>query len=267
MVAKTRRKKKSNAGTVKGAASTAPKRSKKTYLAERAYKDLRERIYTGVYRPGEHLKEEVLVKQLGASRSVVRQALYQLTADGLLVDVPKKGKFITEFDEEMLAQLVPIRIALEQLAIKEAISVLTSKDEQELREMATRLCQPDISLEEQDSIDVALHRKLWSLSGNAELVKLLNRVVGPFHVISNALLVSPYYRRNSIGMSVQQIFLEREKHAAGHQPLVEAICRRDVPAATKAIGDHISANYLAAPMEDFSKKVGQFLKRYMHAEK
>jgi DNA-binding GntR family transcriptional regulator len=239
------------------------RKPKRIYLTERTYRELREKIYTGAYRPGEHLKEEVLVKQLGASRSVVRQALFQLIAEGLLVDVPKKGKFVAEFSEEKIAELIPIRIALEQMAVKEAIRVLTPADERELRAMAERLRQPDITLAEQDATDVALHRKIWKLTGNEELVKLLTHVVGPFHLISNAVLLSPYYRRNAIGMSLQQIFMERENHAAGHQPLVEAICRKDVPAAMKAVSDHIVANYDIA-VEDFSKEVGRFLKRYLH---
>ncbi len=248
-------------------AARAPRRGrKKEYLAERTYREMRERIYTGVYRPGEHLKEEVLVEQLGASRSVIRQALTQLTSEGLLQDRPKKGKFVSEFTEEMIAKLVPIRIALEQLAVKEAIATLTPEDEKELRSMAARLRQPDISLTEQDALDVALHRKIWRLAGNDELEKLLTRVVGPFHMVSNAVLLSPYYRRNATAISVQQIFFERERHAAGHQPLVDAICRKNVPGAMKAIAEHISSNYYQPSFEDFSKKVGEFLKLYVHED-
>lgn len=245
---------------------TARRSRKKEYLAERTYREMRERIYTGVYRPGQHLKEEVLVKELGASRSVIRQALTQLTAEGLLLDRPKKGKFVSEFSEEMIAKLVPIRIALEQLAVKEAIRALTSEDEKELRGMAARLRQPDISLSEQDALDVALHRKIWRLAANDELEKLLTRVVGPFHMVSNAVLLSPYYRRNAAAISVQQIFFERERHAAGHQPLVEAICKKNVAGALKAIAAHISSNYYQASFEDFSKRVGEFLKLYVHEE-
>ncbi|MFN0168830.1 MAG: GntR family transcriptional regulator [Bryobacteraceae bacterium] len=239
---------------------------KKVYLAERTYREMRERIYTGVYRPGQHLKEEVLVEELGASRSVIRQALTQLTTEGLLLDRPKKGKFVSEFTEDMIAKLVPIRIVLEQLAVKEAIRALTPEDEKELRSMATRLLQPDISLSEQDALDVALHRRIWQLAGNDELEKVLTRVVGPFHMVSNAVLLSPYYRRNAAAISVQQIFFERERHAAGHQPLVDAICRRSVPAAVKAVAEHISSNYYQSSFEDFSKKVGELLKRYVHEE-
>jgi DNA-binding GntR family transcriptional regulator len=249
--------------TRKRKTASRPRRPK-DYLAERTYRRIREKIYTGGFRPGEHLKEEVLVKEFGASRSVIRQALTSLTAEGLLVDRPKIGKFVAEFTEELIAKLVPIRIVLEQLAIKEAIPNLTEDDARELRAIADNLQKPQESLADQDALDVALHRKIWSLTGNDELEKLLIRVVGPFHIVSNGTLASPYYRRNAAAISVQQVLLEREKHAAGHQPIVDALCRKDAEAATKAMAAHIAANY-ETPDEDFSKSVGRFLKKYLHS--
>jgi DNA-binding GntR family transcriptional regulator len=249
--------------TRKRKTASRPRRPK-DYLAERTYRRIREKIYTGGFRPGEHLKEEVLVKEFGASRSVIRQALTSLTAEGLLVDRPKIGKFVAEFTEELIAKLVPIRIVLEQLAIKEAIANLTEDDARELRAIADNLRKPQESLADQDALDVALHRKIWSLTGNDELEKLLIRVVGPFHIVSNGTLASPYYRRNAAAISVQQVLLEREKHAAGHQPIVDALCRKDAEAATKAMAAHIAANY-ETPDEDFSKSVGRFLKKYLHS--
>lgn len=236
----------------------------KDYLAERTYKKLREKIWTGGYRPGEHLKEEVLVAEFGASRSVIRQALTYLTAEGLLIDRPKIGKFVAEFSEELIAKLIPIRIALEQLAVREAIPNLTESDLRELRAIAENLQKPQESLADQDALDVALHRKIWKATGNDELEKLLIRVVGPFHIVANGTLSSPYYRRNAAAISVQQVLLERERHAAGHQPIVDALCRRDADAAAKAMAAHIAANY-EAPDEDFSKSVGGFLKKYLHS--
>ena len=129
----------------------------KDYLAERTYKRLREKIYTGGYRPGEHLKEEVLVEEFSASRSVIRQALTYLTAEGLLVDRPKIGKFVAEFTEELIAKLVPIRIVLEQLAVKEAIANLKEDDIRELRAIADKLQKLQESLADQDALDVEAH--------------------------------------------------------------------------------------------------------------
>jgi|GEM_PF-1839053 len=245
------------------ARSRTERKRKIDYLAEKVYRKMRENIYTGVYRAGEHLKEEVLVAKLGASRSVIRQALTQLAAEGLLVDKPKIGKFVAEFTEETIAKLVPIRIALEQLAVRGAIANLTEEAASELRWTAEQLRRPDLSLAEQDALDVGLHRRIWRLAGNDELEKLLVRVAGPFYIVSNAAILSPYYRRNAAAITVQQLLLEREMHAAGHQPVVDAICRRDVDAAVKAIAAHISTNY-EAPDEDFARSVGSFLEKYLH---
>lgn len=245
--------------------AAAPRKRRKEYLAERIYREMRERIYTGGYRPGQHLKEEDLVAELGASRSVIRQALTQLAAEGLLEDRPKLGKYVSEFTEEMIAKLVPIRIALEQVAVREAIRNLTKADEEELRAMAARMCRVDLSIAEHYSLDIEIHRKIWKVAANDELEKLLTRVVGPFHMVSTAVLVSPYYRRSAAAISAQQVLLERERQPAGHQPLVEAICRKDVPAALKAVGEHITSNYEWSP-EEFSRRIAELLKTRIQSD-
>jgi DNA-binding GntR family transcriptional regulator len=243
-------------------AAATPRSSRKPqYLAERAYHELRVGIMEGRYRPGDRVKEEQLVRELRVSRSVVRQALVQLTAEGLLVDEPKRGKSVAHFTEEKLAKLLPIRIALEQLAVRGAIAHMTGADATELRSMATRLREEMPDLEQLAAMDIALHRKIWSLAGNDELEKLLNRVVGPFLLMAQAVLVSPLYQRNWPAMSWQHVILERERDAGGHQPLVDAICSRDVPVALRAIEDHLTVNYQSSP-EEFGRKVAELMRKY-----
>ncbi len=236
-------------------------RKKPEYLAQRAYRDLRRRIIIGEFRPGDHLKEEELVRLLQVSRSVVRQALLQLTAEGLLLDEPKRGKTVAEFNEESIAKLLPIRICLEQLAVREAIANLTDEHARELKRIAARLKDAELTLAEQDELDVSLHWTIWKIAGNDELEKLLHRVVGPFHLMGHAVLVSAIYRRNWPAISLQQLLLERERDAGGHQLLVEAICRKDVPAALKAMEDHLTVNYATAP-EEFGRKVAALMRKY-----
>jgi DNA-binding GntR family transcriptional regulator len=242
---------------------TKPPRAqrKPQYLAERAYHELRLGIMNARYRPGDRLKEEQLVRELRVSRSVVRQALVQLTAEGLLVDEPKRGKSVAHFTEEKLAKLLPIRISLEQVAVRGAIARMTPEDAAELKAMAARLRESLPDLEQLASMDIALHRKIWSIAGNDELEKLLNRVVGPFLLMAGAVLVSPMYKRNWPAMSWQHVILERERDAGGHQPLVDAICNRDVPAALRAIEDHLTVNYQSSP-EDFGRKVAELMRKY-----
>jgi len=234
---------------------------KPQYLSERAYHELRQGIMNGVYRPGDHLKEEELVRDLGVSRSVVRQALVQLTTEGLLIDEPKRGKSVAQFTEEKLAKLLPIRVSLEQLAVRGAIAKMTDEDAGELRKMAAKLRESLLDLEELAAVDIALHRKIWAIAGNDELERILNRVVGPFLLMGSAVLVSPMYKRNWPAMSWQHVILERERDAGGHQPLVEAICNRDTAAAMRAIEDHLTVNYQASP-EEFGRKVAELMRKY-----
>jgi DNA-binding GntR family transcriptional regulator len=262
-VKKRARSKSGQSSATGAAAGREPRKRASEYLAERAHRELRALIMTGQYSPGDHLKEEELVKVLHVSRSIVRQALVQLTSEGLLIDQPKRGKTVTVFEEEKIAQLLPIRIALEQLAVREAIVHLTDQDAAALTQMSARLRDPKISLADQDAADIALHRKIWSTAGNPELELLLNRVVGPFQLMASAVMVSPLYRRNSLGISWQNILLERERDAGGHQLLVEAICRRDAEAGTAAMADHLAVNYATSP-EEFGRKVGELMQRYWH---
>lgn len=252
--------------TQKNTGTLRPGGRKSTYLAERAYHDLRQAIMAGQYGLGEHLKEEDLVKSLGVSRSVVRQALVQLTAERLLIDVPKRGKTVAVFSEEEIAKLLPIRICLEQLAVRGAIANLTEEDATELKALANNLRNSELSLAEQDAADIALHRKIWGTAGNEELENLLNRIVGPFHLMASAALLSPMYRRSWPALSLQQVLLERERDAGGHQPLVNAICSRNVEEAVQAMEDHLTVNF-ATSAEEFSRRVADLMRRYWHTNK
>lgn len=217
----------------------------------------------GEFSSAEHLKEKTLVASLGVSRSVVRQALVRLTAEGLLLDEPKRGKTLAVFTEEKLAKLVPIRISLEQLAIREAIPKLTDADTEELMNIAEKLKSPGLDPAEQDALDVAFHRKLWKIAANDELEKILGWVVGPFHLVGNAVFLSPSFKRSLPIISFQQLLLERERDAGGHQLLAEAICRRDIKAACRAMEDHITLNYATTP-DEFGQRVGALIRRYWH---
>jgi DNA-binding GntR family transcriptional regulator len=221
---------------------------------------------SGKYGPREHLKEEELVKSLGVSRSVVRQALVQLTAERLLVDVPKKGKTVAVFSKEEIAKLIPIRICLEQLAVRSAIANLTEHHAAELKAIAAELRNSELSLAEQDAADIALHRKIWRMAANEELEALLNRIVGPFHLMACAALLSPIYRRSWPALSLQQVLLERQRDAGGHQPLVNAICNRNMEEAVQAMEDHFTVND-ATSAEEFSRKVADLMRRYWHGNR
>jgi DNA-binding GntR family transcriptional regulator len=74
---------------------------------------LRNLILTRHLRPGERLVQSELAEQLGVSRTPIREALYELASDGLVVLYPHKGASVADFSLEDLKDIYSIRIPLE----------------------------------------------------------------------------------------------------------------------------------------------------------
>lgn len=253
---KSKRKEKVEAGS-----GRHPAPRKELYLAERAYRELRNRIMTGEFLPGERLREQVLVDRLQVSRTVVRQALTQLAGDGLVRDDPGRGKTVIAHTPEALAALLPIRVVLEQLAVRLAVDRMTNDDLVELQRMAARFQDPHLDLAEQDALDVRFHQFIWSRTANERLEEILHRVAGPFHMTSHATMLSSIGRRASAAASWQQILLERERDAGGHQPLVEAICSRNAQAAARAMEKHLTFHYETSP-DEYNRRIAQLMRNF-----
>lgn len=68
--------------------------SKQTY-SDQVAQLIRQRIRSGRLRGGDCVGEAALAGECGISRAPVREALYQLEAEGLLMSHPKRGKCVT----------------------------------------------------------------------------------------------------------------------------------------------------------------------------
>lgn len=77
---------------------------------------LRSAIITGRFRSGDRLVERTLCDQLGVSRTVVREALRTLEAEGLVEAPTNKGPIVARLDWATARQIYDIRLLLEQKA-------------------------------------------------------------------------------------------------------------------------------------------------------
>lgn len=77
---------------------------------------LREAILYGGFEPGEKLIERELCDRLGISRTLLREALQHLQAEGLIVTVPHKGPSVARITEDEAREIYQVRGALEALA-------------------------------------------------------------------------------------------------------------------------------------------------------
>src|SRR4029077_9690837 len=82
-------------------------------LRERVVEILRSAIRRGQFAPGERLTERKLGMLVGVSRTVIREALRQLEADGLVDNIPYRGPSVAVYSREQVIEIYDVRNALE----------------------------------------------------------------------------------------------------------------------------------------------------------
>jgi DNA-binding GntR family transcriptional regulator len=85
---------------------------------EKAYDYLKANILSGDFSPGERLTEEHLARQLGMSRTPVREALHKLDQEGLIKPLETRGFSVSFDSKEEIEELFDIRASLEPYALR-----------------------------------------------------------------------------------------------------------------------------------------------------
>ena len=80
--------------TVRSVRTQAGSRPAKSLL-DQAYNEIKLRVITCSYRPGEVLSEAAISDELKIGRTPVHQAIHRLMMDGLIAIMPRKGVMVT----------------------------------------------------------------------------------------------------------------------------------------------------------------------------
>lgn len=193
-------------------------------LTTLAYRTIKTYIWEGRLDTGEHLTEESLSRQLGISKSPVREALNRLESEGLIRIESRKGAFLPRHTIKDVEDLYGLREALETHA------VATAKVTPELVEALWRsvdhardfLAANDKRQHIEE--DVRFHALLASAAGNPLLARTVENVLHQIWI----------FRRASYDLS-------RSIAVATHSIIVTALEQGDRAAAVRAIREHIAA--------------------------
>ena len=96
---------------------------------------MREAILTGKFKPGERLVETPIADQLGVSRAPVREVLLALEREGLVVNIPKRGSFVIDFDDKDVEEIYSLRLLLEIGALRRAVNRFSADDLVEMQKL------------------------------------------------------------------------------------------------------------------------------------
>jgi len=144
----------------------------RTVLREQIKDILLERILRGELQPGERLVETRLARELGTSQAPVREALRDLQLLRLVESEPFRGARVRAVDDEHLLPVFPVRMALEELAAREAARNADGDIDLLEREVeAMRAAAIAGDWRAQISHDLAFHRTVIEMADNEPLLQ------------------------------------------------------------------------------------------------
>ncbi len=108
-------------------------------LREIVHERLRAAIIAGRFKSGDRLVERTLCDQLGVSRSVVREVIRYLEADGLVETTGSRGPIVARLDWDQASQIYEIRMQLEASAAADCARRIDDKTRVELANALSRL--------------------------------------------------------------------------------------------------------------------------------
>ena len=159
-------------------------------LKDRVAELIKDAILNGKLEPGERIVEMKVASDLGVGTTAVREALFELEAQGFVSRVTNKGTFVTELTADDVEQILRVRRELEGLAVEllqeratEADLALLDKSIDEMRAAAH-----EGNFQSFYRCDLDFHRTIWSLSGNRYVAKALDNTVVPlfaFFIMKN----------------------------------------------------------------------------------
>lgn len=145
-------------------------------LRDVVFNTLRQAILRGELKPGERLMEIQLANKLGVSRTPIREAIRKLELEGLVLMIPRRGAEVAEITEKSLRDVLEVRRALEELAVRLACLRMKPEDLEELKLAASEfegvLGDEDITVVAE--ADVAFHDVIYLATENERLISLLN---------------------------------------------------------------------------------------------
>ena len=147
-------------------------------LRDVVFNTLREAILKGDLKPGERLMELQLASKLGVSRTPIREAIRMLEQEGLAVTTPRKGAEVAKMTLKDMEDVLEIRDALDELAVRIACQKISDeqlKQLEDMKELFEKSTQTG-NVKKIAEADVTFHDVIYEATGNPKLVTLLNNL-------------------------------------------------------------------------------------------
>jgi DNA-binding GntR family transcriptional regulator len=208
-------------------------------LSEDVARYVRKRIFDGTYSAGEYVRLDQLAAELGISVTPVREALFELRAEGLLAQQPRRGFVVLPVTGRDLADVANLQAHVGgELAARAADNI----DDDQLRELKDIQAELEEAyagndIERTVRLNHDFHRAINVAAGSPKLAQMMSQITryapeSVFPVIA--------------GWPAQSI--------KDHRRVLSALAKHDGELARKTMSDHLAAG--AVPLIDHLVKHG-----------
>lgn len=216
------------------------KSSKSNYtIREKAYQYIQSRIASGDLPSGDAISELLLAKELGSSRTPVREAISQLVSEGLLEQTPNRGTVVMRLTREDIVDLYELREALEVYVVaKVTREQLPAEDIKRLEQLSEGILsladeldttgKPYLNAEQMQrfiAADRGFHTLLMAFSFNPRIRK----------IVDDTRLLIRIFAMRRLGYDTEKL---RNIHAQ-HAAILAAIVSKDPELAMRRLAEHV----------------------------
>lgn len=186
--------------------------SRKTPIAQRVLADIQEDIVNGVIKDGEVITERLLEQRYNASRTPIKEALKFLEKEGWVEITPRQETRVTSFGISEIQETLPIRMALEGIAVKLCIQNMNAEIRTNFEQLLRDLEKLDEKIEKQtldcldiyNELDNRFHLMIYHYSNNRILRNFSNSLRSLFKRIYRNIPL-PFERIQDGAHELQQI--------------------------------------------------------------
>ncbi|PWM66059.1 MAG: hypothetical protein DBX38_05905 [Eubacteriales Family XIII. Incertae Sedis bacterium] len=197
-------------------------------LSDQVYEYVFHRIKIGKIAVGDKIDEAELIKELGISRTPIREALIQMTSDNLLENVPRKGFFVKSVDEVEMQECFAVIAQLDAYAMELAMPNI---EKDHISRMTTAVDKMSLAISKADEDmyydwEEEFHTVYREACGNKVLTNMIRE-------LTRKAFRSEAFTKNT---ATKKDYWEIVN--GDHAALVEAVERRDIEAAKRCLRKH-----------------------------
>lgn len=193
---------------------------------------LRRAVLSGQLPPGFRLLQDVVAKEMQTSTTPVREALRELSVEGLLDLDPNRGVVVHQASAREMEEIYLIRMLLEPVAIASTVARITAGELKEAEEILLRL-EAESDVAEFTILNTAFHAALTAAARQPILSAILGRLRN----------ISAIYIAESLRQHPERIAVANVEHRA----LFDACAARDSEGAQAVEIAHLRHTLEMAP--------------------